>query len=267
MKKIILMLGIFIIGLSSFAQINDIKKKSNQNNSNNNSNNRNSENNSSNPGDPCLAACATSMIEIAVDVFAQVIYKYNQQLLENSNDPYIISLEIMPHFGYGIHFSENQQDVYKYYDFLPRIRGNYGAFSTEFRLDYLFEINDSVAFNSFRVFNWQFGFNIIPSESFRLTLGQGVMYEIENRTGFHESFLAADIALKDKLFIISPEGRIAFDYTNNQIAYLETSIRGSYNFLKFKHLNGYVCAGLAYRDYYQSHAVIIPYGGLNFIIY
>ena len=262
MKKIISIISLSLIfSISTFAQIDDIKDKS--------KNNKDTENrsSSSSSGDPCLEACATSAVQLAFNIFANVMIQYNNSLLKNSEDPTIISLELMPQFGYGVHFSDNQQDLYKYYDILPRIRGNYGAFSSELRFDYLLEINDSVAFNNFSVLNWQFMFNIIPSEALRISLGQGVLYEFENRKSYHESFLGVDIGINEKQFLISPEARLAYDYEGQRIAYFETGLRWNFRILDIKHLYAYVTLGGAYRNYYQSHEVAFLYGGFNFNIH
>jgi hypothetical protein len=265
MKKIFTAVFLLMIFSSiSYSQIDDIKKKSDNNN---NSNNKQPDNYNNSPDDPCLSACASSAFEFVVDVAFQALFAYNSHLLQNSKDPTIISLEILPQVGYGLHMSNDQENVFRYYDLLPRLRGNLGAFSMEARLDYLFEANDSVYFNSFPVWNYWFGINIIPKDLFRLTIGQGIMYESNSKTAFHESYLGADIPLKDRLFVISPEGRLAYDYTNGIIPYMEIGARGSFRILNFNHFYAYLTGGAAWRNYYQDHEVAVFYGGLTLNIH
>jgi hypothetical protein len=267
MKKILSLLVLsFLFSAVAFSQIDDIKKKSNDN-KNNNNNNSSDNNIGVSPGDPCISSCASSAFELAMDFAINALAQYNNQLLQNSNDPGIISLEIMPMAGYGLHLSEDQENVYRYYDVLPRLRGNLGAFSTEVRLDYLFEANDSVAFNTFPVWNYWFGINIIPKDLFRLTIGQGLMYESNSRQAFHESFIGCDIPLQDRAFLVSPEFRFSYDYENQLFPYIEGGLRGSMRFVDTKHFFAYLTLGTAWRNYYQSHEVLVFYGGLTLNIH
>jgi hypothetical protein len=266
MKKILTSVFLMLLFSSAvFSQIDDIKKKSDDNKKN--GNHSGNENTGGSPGDPCVSQCAGSAFELVFDVAVQSLAKYNNYLLENSKDPEIISLEALPQLGYGIHFSNDQQNVYKYYDILPRLRGNLGAFSMEARLDYLFEANDSTYFNSFPVWNYWIGINIIPKDLFRLTIGQGIMYESNSQQAFHETYVGADIPIKNRLFVISPEVRFAYDYQNGIFPYIESGVRGSYRFLDVKRFSAYFTAGAAWRNYYQSHEVALVYGGLTLCLH
>ena len=158
----------------------------------------NDNNNPDTNGEPCESSCMNTVMDIS----GTILGSYHKNLL-NSNDPTVTSFEIMLHGGVGL-----TDDATSFYCALPRVKLNYGALSADFRYNYsVFEANSSSFLDAL------IEFNIIAGNNFKMSIGQGVMFPIvENETNiFHESFIGMDISIMNKMIIVSPEFRLAYD--------------------------------------------------------
>ncbi len=136
--------------------------------------------------------CMTTALGITGILFGA----YQSNLISSSNsNPSVTSFEIMLHGG--IANSETESFIIA----LPRVRLNYGALSGDFRYSYYTTETGSVNFLDALA-----DFNIIAGKGFKMSIGQGVMYTLDDtNTTYHESYIGMDIGLMDRSILISPE--------------------------------------------------------------
>lgn len=262
MKKIILILLVligFVAINGSFAQIDDIKKKSRENKSDKPSFSEGG-GFSSGSDDPCLGACGEFCFEIFFAVLFEELAEHHTYLMQNlESDPTPLSLEIKPHFSYG------PDDGFVNY--LPGIRGTLGTISTDFRLNYLSEYEDYTA-EMFKVYEWQFMLNLTPVKEFNIRIGTGLYFEsftdsvtdpvtLEKsnekfKDTFNEHFVGLSLRLNDLDIISTLEGRFAMDYDTQEQVFTEINFRVEKRFINFPHLYGYFHGGFIYQRYYSA---------------
>jgi len=174
---------------------------------------------------------------------------YQGNLLAKSNkNPWITSFELMAHGG--ILGSEINA--------VPRARLNYGALSADARYDYI--SNDGgVSQNVDALVE----FNIIGG-SFKMALGQGIMYSLDFQKAYHESFIGVDFGIMKRQVIISPEFRYVYDWENKLAMNSEFTLKGGFRVLNLSKLAIYLNATTGLRKMPGSSRVILN-GGLNFI--
>lgn len=179
-------------------------------------------------------------------------------------DPTLISLEIGANFAYALHYS--QGDMYNYINYLPQIRGNLGIFSTDFRynilMEYLADGTDS--FNSWELV---FMLNFVPDETFKMSFGSGMCYEIYTDTYYNEHYFGTKIGLFQNRDFIDIDTRLVVDYARGIYPFFEAGVRYNTKMIKFEHLSAYISLGGIYQNYYQAHDIWAARGGLIFNIY
>jgi len=168
-------------------------------------------------------------------------------LASSSKKPWITSFELMANGGV----------VGNSINAIPRIKLNYGALSGDVRYDYLSNtggISQNVDILA--------EFNIIAG-SFKMALGQGVMYNMDVKKSYHESFVGIDIGIMNRQIMISPEFRYAYDWSNKLTMNSEFTLKGSFRILNMSKLAVYLNAAGGYR--YTGTDNIVLNGGLNII--
>jgi hypothetical protein len=274
---ILVVLFILVFSLSSKGQIDDIKKKSRENKKGNSSGNKSEPGISSGrDSDPCAASCAEACFDVFFSVAFQALIEHHAYLLKSRDiDPTVVSLDIQPHFAYG---PDND-----YINFLPRIRGTWGVFSTDFRLNYLAEYKDYTA-SLFKIAEWQvLQINITPVPEFSLRFGSGAYFEnftdsvtdpitqVKSskrlKNVFNEQFISVELRMNEQQFITTLEGRYAADYSNGNHVFSEINFRTNFRFIRFDHIAGYLMAGLVYQKYYDSIDLWSIQTGLSFNIH
>jgi hypothetical protein len=170
---------------------------------------------------------------------------YQGHLLASSNKkPWIKSFELMAHGGL----------VGNSINAIPRVKLNYGALSGDVRYDYLGN-NVWVSQN----IDILAEFNIIVG-NFKMTLAQGIMYDMSIEKSYHESFVGIDLGIMNRQIIISPEFRFAYDWENRRTINSEFTLKGGYRILNMSKLAVYLNAAGGYRN-----NNIVLNGGLNLI--
>ncbi len=252
MKKIALTLLSIVFVLSSV-----LAQKTNDGGGNNPSNNNNNnDNNNNNSGDN---TCMSSVLDLG----AVLAGAYHKNLLSSKKkNPSVISLEVAA-IG-GLAANMNGLVSSNYYNILPKVKVNYGAYSAEIRYNSMMWVDDPSI--SSKAIDGLVEFNIIPHKSFKLAIGQGVFYNFDSETAYHESLLSADIAVAGRSIIVSPEGRFIYDWANSETVYYEVSLTGGYRLVKAGPLNIMANAGVAYRNVTRTIDYGIVFGGLTFII-
>ena len=196
--------------------------------------------------------CMNTIMEITGALFGS----YQSNLISSSNkNPSVTSFEIMLHGGIAVGNNETNMAAF------PRIRLNYGAISGDFRYTYM----EAGALNTLDAI---LDFNIIAGKGFKMSIGQGIMYainETENKT-YHESFIGMDLGLLDRMIIISPEYRLAYDYTISKPVNSELSLKGGYRLIDMSSFALYVNIAGGYQ--YMNHGIInkLIYGGIDIFI-
>ena len=241
-KTIVILLSIlFISG-------NIIGQKTNDNdNTGGNSDNDNANDES------CGSTCANT----ALQIFGSVLGAYHKDLL-NSSESSVTSFEIMLHGGAGSGAGET------YITALPRIRLNYGAISGDFRYSYSAYENSSTDFLDAIA-----EFNIIAGGSFKMSIGQGIMYSFEENENniYHESFIGMDIGLTDRIILISPEFRLAYDWNISKPVNSEVSLRGGYRIFCNSSFAIYANLAAGYQYMWPETRNTMLYGGFDIFIH
>ena len=238
-KTIVILLSILLISGNIIGQ-----KTNDNDNTGGNNNNTNDE------------SCASTCANTALQIFGSILGAYHKDLL-NSSEPSVTSLEIMLHGGAG-----TGNDI-TYYTALPRVKLNYGALSGDFRYSYsAFETGSSSFLDAL------LEFNIIAGNSFKMSLGQGIMFPIvENESNvFHESFIGMDIGVMDKMIMISPEFRLAYDWNISKPVNSEISLRGGYRIFGNSSFAIYANLAAGYQYMWPETINTVIYGGFDIFI-
>ncbi|MBS1950304.1 MAG: hypothetical protein OJF59_002229 [Cytophagales bacterium] len=232
--------GIYILFLPAvlFGQVSEIKSKSQENSSRSGG-----ENNSSSSSSGC------GNVFFFFDMF-RVVGSWQAQKLEAADSvKRLVSFEV---------YMQGAVQPSNYYLGLPRVRGNWGLFSTDFRFNYLAE--DAQAnghFADLSTFDWQvLQLNIITFRNAIGRVGGGSMVEnFGDKKSFFEWTAGLTLMSNDQMFNGSIEYRVAKDYTTNAIPRREISISAEKQIFRSGHWHGYASLGGVYQRYYQSISV------------
>ncbi|HMV09813.1 MAG TPA: hypothetical protein PK325_15745 [Cyclobacteriaceae bacterium] len=152
-----------------------------------------------------------------------------------------------------------------YYVLQPRIRGNWGLFSTDFRMSYLIE-DDVEGFKHIRTNDWQvLGLNLITNRFFTFRVSTGFMQEaFADHRYFSESAVALNVHAPDQSKVLGFEFRFAKDWDSGLNPRREFSVQYQHQIFQASALHGYVSLGGLYQRYYNSIDVWGVQGGLVF---
>lgn len=265
MRRLIL----FILALNFLianAQIKDVKKSSKSNSSSSSSASSHpisSSSASSSSNDlsgellyDAFSCCFNNGFLLGLGLIAQN-HKSIMNLLEN--DPSVLSFDVRANFALGYHYAYNKN--YVYVNYLPGVRGNIGAFSTDFRFNVLTEYTNNFP-DAFVSWEWLFLFNIEPSPAFKLTLGTGVQSERYNGSYFNEHYLGFRFALPGNVDYIEADMRLSMDYGTGNFPFYEGGIHYKKRIAAFNVVYMYITLGGVYQNYYSSHDIWAAQGGL-----
>jgi len=210
-------------------------------------------------GDGSLLGLCCS--DLFLDFFIEVLiiggFELHELHMEKSYDiPRVTSLEFMPQFAFHAPST---------YQVLPRIRGNYGLFSTDFRYNFMLETSSLNSADFYKTFDWQIiELNLILTESFNFRIGSGFMFEDYSEKFYNENTAALDYYFKNDVFKIGSEFRYAVDYDTDAVPRTEGSIGLDFRFFEMNTVSGYFNLGGMYQNYYHKVDVWSLMGGLNF---
>lgn len=246
MKKILILFlsVLFVFNYVAAQKTNDNGGNSGSNTNNDNNNNNNNSDNS----------CVSSILNTA-DV---LIGQYQSSLLKSKKkNPSVTSFEIDALGGLASRSGVN------FYNILPRLKGNYGAFSGDLRLNHMVYADDPTIKTT--GIDGLVEFNIIVGSGFKMAIGQGIYYDFDTEAAFHESLLGVEFGMNERQIIVSPEGRLAYDWSNSLTVFYEVDLTGGYRFVKAGSMNLYVNAGAGYRNFSVSSYMLL-YGGISIVI-
>ncbi len=240
MKKFIVILFVIL-----FAFFDAFSQKGNDHGGtggNNNTKPKNTDNNNSGTSDGLL-------LQITKIIFGA----YQQVLIsKKGSDPAVFGLEAGAEGGL---LNGNYESLISVD---PRIRYNKGALSFDVRYDYL---TGNSAKQNLDVLA---EFNVIVKD-FKLAIGQGIMYDIDNENMYHESYLGIDLGFDSKQILISPEFRLAYDWSVHKPANTEISLKGGYRILNLPFAAVYLNVGAGYRYMGENMNYSMVFGGFNFM--
>jgi len=170
--------------------------------------------------------------------------------------PSMISLEV---------FLQGAIKPSSYYILWPRIRGNWGLFSTDFRMNYLIE-EGLDGYEHIRTNDWQvLMLNLVTSRFITFRAGTGFMHEAfsTNRV-FYESAFILNVHAPDQTKQIGFEYRFAKDFDTGSNPRREFTVQYQHQIFNTGAMHGYATAGAAYQRYYNSITVWGIQAGLIF---
>lgn len=152
-----------------------------------------------------------------------------------------------------------------YYIIWPRIRGNWGLFSTDFRMNYLIE-EAAEGYKHIRTNDWQvIQLNLVTSPFFTFRFGTGFMQEAFNtKEMFSESAFLLAVHAPDQTKSINFEYRFAIDFDTDVNPRNEFGVYYQHQLFSSGKLHGYASMGGVYQKYYTSIEVWGFQGGIVF---
>lgn len=195
------------------------------------------------------------------NIFFQAIPQWQAAKLQDSRERYpsMVSLDVM---------MQGAVKPSSYYMLWPRIRGNWGLFSTDFRMNYLIE-DDFDGYKHIRTNDWQvLQINLITSRYFTFRMGTGFMQEAFGaRRTFSESAFLFNVHAKDQSKVLAFEYRFAKDWQTGVNPRRELSAQYQHELFATGVLHGYLTAGVTYQKYYNTIEVWGIQGGLMFRLF
>lgn len=179
---------------------------------------------------------------IVVDIFFNLMFSgvvslQQHRLHQREKIPAIVSLDLMLQGG---------GQPSSYYIIHPRIRGNWGLFSTDFRFNYLIE-EDFDGMKHIRTNDWQvLQLNLISTRDVTIRIGGGVLHEAFEGTRSYGEWTAA---LQLQPAISKCGGTIEYRGSSPR---KEVNAHLQYHLFDKGILHGFATAGVVYQRYYED---------------
>jgi len=252
MKVHFIIAVLMFLVIPSLSQIDKINDKANKNQEEQHSTERRSNSvgaTHNNPGEGCLSALTGECMAIACgacfDLTTALLLHHHDSLKRRMNtEPFLKSIDLMLHGGYSINMGT--------YSVLPRIRGTYGLFSTDFRFNSLIEYNAN-KIEDYTIFEWQIlQLNFVPVRAFNFRIGAGMLYEQYTGKIYNENMIALGFQLLKSQMLIDLEGRACWDYDSGNSVFQEVNLRLSQRIIKVGGTYIYAALGGVYQRYYPN---------------
>jgi hypothetical protein len=231
--------------LIASAQVGDIKNASSGN--------------ANNGGGDSRGGSSSSFAYLIYDGL-NILINWQQYKLQKKNvNPYMVSVDII---------SQAAIQPSRYYLYNPRIRGNWGLFSTDFRINYLLEEN-VLGTQDLISIDWQvLQLNIVTTRNVIGRIGGGFMNEnFGGRKSFFESTYGIFVQSNNKSIGVSAEYRLAQDFVTGAIPRREVSAQFEKRLFSRGYWNTYLTLGGVYQRYYESISVWGVQAGLAFRVF
>jgi hypothetical protein len=246
MKKLVAILLVFFSALGVYAQVDAIKSSSSNNSSG---------------GERSSGRGAAGAADFFVYLLVDNIIPWQQQVLQKRTEiPELVSLELRLQTGL---------QPSTYYLVLPRIRANWGAFSTDYRRSYLIESNPLGPTKDISWNDWQLlQLNLVNTAAARFRIGGGIMSEaFEARQTFTEYTIALGLTSKNKIYNGEFEFRQAADLATGSTPRWELNAHLNKKLFDRKRIHGYLTGGGVFQQYYGKTNVWAFTAGLTFKLY
>jgi hypothetical protein len=262
MKKFVVLFFLILLTINSFSQVDKIKDESDKNKKESEKpfGGTGDKGGGGNSGSPCIESCGETCLSgitaFCFDLAISGMIDLHKSYLEEKDEiPLVTSFDFIPQFGYHPPSSLIA---------MPRIRGNWGLFSTDARFTSLIEITSNGT-DFYNTIDWQIlQLNVLVTKPVVLRIGSGLMYEIYSKKTFSEHSLGLDIFLDDFKYRINNEFRITPDYNTGNIPRIEGSTTFNYAVLQSDNIDAYVLLGVLYQNYYLYVPVWSCLGGMAF---
>jgi hypothetical protein len=244
MRNVILIL---LVSQTAFAQVGDIKSASSSNAKGGGGGDRRSGG----------GGVATYFF---FDFFINNLPALQQRVLQKRDiNPSIVSLDVI---------GQVATQPSRYYLSNPRLRGNWGIFSTDFRFNYLLEEN-ATGNQDLGTFDWQIlQLNIVNTRHVIARIGGGIMQEnFGGRGNFFESTYALFGQSTNKKVGGTLEYRVAQDFNTGVVPRRELNASFERRIFSRGDWNAYLMAGGVWQRYYQRIDVWGIQAGLAFRIF
>jgi hypothetical protein len=239
MKSFTRIIFILLIPLSSFCQVRDIKSASRV---------------FSSGGDGSFSSGGSGIFaDLFINIMFNGIIGAQQEKLERRHEvPHMVSLDLM---------LQTAAQPSSYYIVHPRVRANWGLFSTDFRMNYLIE-EDVDGFLHIRTNDWQIlQLNLITTREVVFRIGGGVMQEaFEARNGFAEWTAGLNY-----LPHATRLGCMA-EYRGAEVR-KEFNVLAQYKLFDKGAVHGFTTAGFVYQRYYSAITTWGLQGGFILRVY
>jgi hypothetical protein len=196
------------------------------------------------------------------DLFFGIIPSWQQLKLsaDRTRYPSLVSVEIL---------TQGALNPPNYYFIWPRIRGNWGIFSSDFRMNYLIDRVSDGSYAHIRTNDWQvLQLNIITSRFITLRTGAGMMNEAFTGGGsFMEWTAMLEFHNRLQSDRMSFEYRHARDWVTNAWPRFEISAQYQRQILTVGKMHTLLSVGLVYQNYYRTIPVTGLMSGLLFRFY
>ncbi len=238
-----LILGLLFPILAS-AQVDDIKRESSSRTS---KSSRESSSSSNVSGDGVVAFFELTFYGIVA------IAAWQEYTLEKkATNPSLVSVDVMLQVA---------SQPSSYYIVNPRVRGNWGLFSTDFRFNYLIE-EDFDGAKHIRTEDWQIlELNVVTTKNFTGRIGGGILHEDFSGGKTFSEWTAALNVLGNSQKI---GGMTEFRWSEPRT---EASAQIQYKLFSAKSIHAYATCGVVFQQYYEKINVWGVQGGLTLRIY
>jgi hypothetical protein len=219
---------------STLAQVSEIKQASSVNSKNGG-------------GDHSSSAAVGTVAYFFIESLDMIADWQQMKLQKKEVNPYLVSLDIISQWAI---------QPSQYYLFNPRIRGNWGLLSTDFRVNYLLE-ETATGTDDLTSLDWQIlQLNMVTTRNVIGRIGGGIMQEnYGGRQSFFESTYGVFIQSNRKNMGGSIEYRVAYDFNTDVNPRREWSAQFEQRILSKGYWNTYVTVGAVYQRYYESISV------------
>lgn len=201
-----------------------------------------------------------AMFYMFADVTIRGFVVWQHSVLQKRGEvPNILSLEV---------FGQATIQPSTYYVFNPRVRGNWGIFLTDFRMNYMLEEKIGAP-EDLRTDDWQIlGLNLVNTRNVTLRLSTGIMHEAFGEgLIYSESVLGLNLMSDNQNF----GGYGEFRWAKDQFTITSPRIEGSMGVQKklFDRnlMHVFATGGVTFQRYYNEVNVWGIQGGLAFKLY
>ncbi len=255
LKKCTLFILVCLSVTHVLAQVDQIKSSSSSN-----SKSTNSQSNQRGEGSGSSSSSSGFFVYLFVELIGNGVGALQRDKLSKKEmNPRIVSLELP---------LQAAAQPSNYYLFNPRIRGNWGLFSTDFRVNHLVE-QDIDGTKDLTTFDWQvIQLNLVTAKNVIGRVGFGFMNEnFGSKQSFFESTFGLSLLSNDHKLGGSLEYRVAKDYETDATPRREISASFERQIFSTGAFHGFATLGGVYQRYYSDVDVWGVQGGIIFRIH
>lgn len=180
-----------------------------------------------------------------IDFAVRTIIPWQMNTLQRRGEaPNILSLEV---------FGQAAIQPSTYYIFNPRIRGNWGIFLTDFRMNYMIE--DKIGGPAdLRTDDWQvLGLNLVNTRTVTARLSTGIMHEaFGDGKIFNESAAGISVMSPDQRIGGFGEFRWSRDFSTGSNPRLEASVNVQRKLFDHNAMHMFATGGVMFQRYYNE---------------